>query len=38
MVIDPPNIFSDKFDLANPIAMKSRHSNKEEFEFMQNEI
>ena len=38
IVIDLPKIFSNKVYKARTIATKSRHSNKEDFEFMQNEI
>ena len=37
-VIDPPKIFSDELNKFNPIAMKFKHSNEEDIEFMQNEI
>ena len=37
-VIDPPKIFSDELNKVNPIATNFKHSNEEDFEFMQNEI
>ena len=38
MVIDPPKVFSEKSYKAKPITTKTGNSNKEDFEFMQNEI